>query len=130
MPDDGHRYELVDGAVVVTPAPSLAEDTKLQPDALVARLADLTDRNLPTAPLLAVEVLSPSTRLIDVNLKRARYEAVGCPSYWTFDPDEIVLMVWELSGQAYHRVAEVTSDEVFWAALPFDVEVVPGALVR
>jgi Uma2 family endonuclease len=100
MPDDGHRYELVEGALIVTPAPPrrhqrvlgevfallhascpadlevllapfdvrLADDTALQPDLLVARRADTTERNLPVAPRLAIEVLSPSTRLIDLNL--------------------------------------------------------------
>lgn len=52
----------------------------MQPDILVARRVDYTDRDLPTAPLLAVEVLSPSTRLIDLNLKKARYEIAGCAS--------------------------------------------------
>lgn len=81
MPDDGHRYELIDGALIVTPAPSplhqravlelayrlrqlcppdlevlispldvaLAKDTVMQPDVLVARRRDLTERDLPTA---------------------------------------------------------------------------------
>jgi hypothetical protein len=97
MPDDGHRYELIDGALIVTPAPAtqhqsvvlelavllrehcadnlkvliapfdvaLSEDTVIQPDVLVARRGDLTERDLPARPELAVEVLSPSTRRID-----------------------------------------------------------------
>jgi Uma2 family endonuclease len=36
-------------------------DTELQPDVLVARYGDLTAKNLPSAPVLAVEVRSPST---------------------------------------------------------------------
>jgi len=112
MPDDGHRYELIDGALIVTPAPSprhqivlaelndvlrracpadllvlfapldvaLDESSVLQPDLLVARRSALTERDLSSAPLLAVEVLSPSTRRIDLTLKRSRYEAARCPS--------------------------------------------------
>lgn len=49
----------------------LAEDTLLQPDVLVARTADL---NLPAAPELAVEVLSHSTRGVDLLLKRERLQ--------------------------------------------------------
>jgi hypothetical protein len=37
--------------------------------------------------VLAVEVLSPSGRLIDLNLKRAAYQRMGTPSYWVLDPD-------------------------------------------
>jgi Uma2 family endonuclease len=65
----------------------LADDTVVQPDVLVARRDDFTERDLPVAPVLAVEVLSSSTRRIDVSLKRARYEAAGCPSYLVVDPD-------------------------------------------
>src|SRR5262245_16770471 len=93
MPDDGRRYELIDGALIVTPAPVwmhqrvlknlvrlldescppdlevlfapfdvvLADDTVMQPDALVARRADFTRRGLEKQPpALAVEILSAS----------------------------------------------------------------------
>lgn len=39
-----------------------------RPFMLVARRSDLTERDLPVAPVLAVEVLSPSTRRIDLTL--------------------------------------------------------------
>lgn len=40
----------------------LADDTVVEPDLLVADRADFTRKNLPSAPLLAVEIASPSTR--------------------------------------------------------------------
>lgn len=161
VPDDGHRYEIVDGTLIVTPAPSwrhqrvvarllrtlmdgavdglealaapfdvrLADDTVLQPDVLVCRMADLTQRNLPVPPLLAVEVLSPSTRLIDLNLKRARYEAAGCPAYWVVDPDAPSITAWELRDGAYVEVAAVAGDDAFAADLPFPVALTPRNLV-
>lgn len=46
----------------------LAPDTVLVPDVVVARRSDLTAQNLPAAPVLAVEVLSPSTRRFDLLL--------------------------------------------------------------
>lgn len=161
MPDDGHRYELVDGALVVTPAPSprhqsvvvrltvlldsvcpddlkvlvapldvaLAGDTVLQPDVLVTRRADLTARDLPVAPLLAVEVLSPSTRLIDLNLKKARYEAAGAPSYWVVDPGVPSLTAWELRDGRYTQVAHVSDADTFEASSPYAVSLTPARLM-
>jgi Uma2 family endonuclease len=162
MPDDGHRYELVDGTLVVTPAPSrqhqravrnlvvvltqacpgafevlpapfdvaLSDDTVLQPDVLVARRTDFTDRGLPTAPLVAIEVLSASTRRIDLMLKRSRYEAAGCPSYWVIDPDEPSLTAWQLRGGEYVEVAHVVGDQEFEAVTPYPVTIIPARLVE
>jgi len=160
MPDDGHRYELVDGALVVTPAPSyrhqvavghlhlllsnacppdlkvllapfdvvLADDTVLEPDLLVAPRRAFTSRDLPSAPLLAVEVLSPSTARIDTTLKRSRLESAGCASYWVVDPDEPSVTVWELRNGAYVEVAHVRGNETCALTVPFDVVLAPAAL--
>lgn len=162
MPDDGHRYELLDGVLIVTPAPShphqrvvvrlivrlvascppdlevliapfdvvLALDTALQPDVLVARRADLTRRNLPAAPVLAVEVLSPTTRRIDLLLKRSRYESAGVASYWVIDPDVPSLTVFELRDGRYETVAEVHGDQRSETSSPFQVSLVPAELVE
>jgi Uma2 family endonuclease len=161
MPDDGHRYELIDGTLIVTPAPStrhqvvsgrlylqlsahcpdelrvlyapldvaLADDTVLQPDLLVARKADFTERDLPTAPLLAVEILSPSTRRVDLTLKRSRFAAAGCPSYWVVDPDEPSLVVWQLHGEEYVEVARAVGQEQVDVDAPYPIAIVPAKLV-
>jgi Uma2 family endonuclease len=100
----------------------------LQPDLLVVRPQDVG----PTAVsglVLAVEVLSPSTRSKDLLLKRALYEDGGVASYWVVDPDEPSLVAWELRGGRYVEVASVRGDEPFAAAAPFEVTVVPSALV-
>jgi Uma2 family endonuclease len=161
MPNDGHRYELIDGALLVTLAPSwrhqlavgkllyglmqhcppdlcvltapfdvaISDDTVMQPDILVARRDDFTERDLPKAPLLAVEVLSPSTRRIDTMLKFSRYEAAGCPSYWVFGPDTPTLIVWEMQDGAYAQVVKVSGDEVARLTSPYEVEVTPADLI-
>ena len=161
MPDDGHRYEIIDGTLIVTPAPSarhqvivtnlvvalktactpafqvlvapfdvaLATDTVVQPDVLVARRSDLTERDLPAAPALTIEVLSPSTRRVDLTLKRSRYEAAGSPSYWVVDPDGPSITVWELRDGTYVETAHARGAEILDVTLPFQVQITPARLL-
>lgn len=162
-PDDGNRYELIDGTLLVSPAPSILhqtvafelgvrlrtacprglrvvmapfavrpnERTELRPDVLVTRDDDLTMTNLPVAPLLAVEVLSPSSVITDFNNKKAAYQRMGVPSYWVIDPRTLTLTVFELdsTGFRYELVAEVVGDKAFEATQPFPVRVVPAELL-
>lgn len=138
----GRLYRLLDDScppvmeVLVAPFEVvLANDTVLEPDVLVARRRMLTDRGLPGAPELAVEVLSPSTRQIDMHVKLERLERAECPSFWLVDPcarpEEAGLVVWQLNEhKRYEQIAVVTGDEEFHATLPYPVTVVPAALVR
>lgn len=161
MPDDGHRYELLDGVLLVSPAPRmlhqravgrvfqalsaacppeceafvarldvvLAEDTVLEPDVLVGRRADFTDRDLPAPPLLVVEVLSPSTRRFDLLLKRSRFEAAGTPAYWVVDVDEPSVTAWALRDGVYVEAGHARGEQPLQLAEPFPVTVVPARLV-
>jgi Uma2 family endonuclease len=163
MPDDGHRYELIDGMLIVTPAPGWHHQqgsgalfvqlwnactpelrvlsapfgvrtsvlNELQPDILVARYADLTLKNLPVAPVLAVEVLSASTALNDLNNKKAAYERMGTASYWVLDPElPGRLIVFELDSRGrYAEVASVSGEEKFTTDRPFPITIVPARLL-
>lgn len=161
MPDDGHRYELIDGVLIVSPAPTpthqrasfrlglllhaalpprleilpapldvvLSDDTVLQPDLVVAQTLDFGDRGLSAAPLLAVEVLSPSSRGIDLLLKKDRLERAGCAHYWVVDPQEPSITGWALTDGAYRQVARAVDHEAFEVAEPFAVRVAPAELV-
>jgi Uma2 family endonuclease len=161
MPDDGNRYELIDGALIVTPAPSwrhqsavvnltvrlksicppdmrvfvapldviYADDTVVQPDVLVVRRSDLGKDTLEGYPVLVVEVLSPSTRHIDLAFKRARYEAAECPSYWVIDPLEPSIVCWELRDSRYVEVARATETQAITLGAPFPVTLAPAELI-
>jgi Uma2 family endonuclease len=163
FPDDGHRYELLDGAVLVTPSPSrlhqrmsggllvtlragcppglevltapldvpLAVDTTLEPDLLVVDRDDQHGhRQLPRAPLLVVEILSPTTRRFDLRDKKDRYERAGVPSYWVLDPTEPGrLQVWELRDGAYVQVSDVSGETPWTAEVPYPVTVRPSDLL-
>jgi Uma2 family endonuclease len=105
-------------------------DTELQPDVLVARYGDLTAKNLPAAPLLAVEVRSPSTALLDLNLKKAAYERFGVESYWIVDPDAPSVVAYEMTERGYIEVARADDDEVAELSKPFAVRISPAGLRR
>lgn len=161
MPDDGHRYELIDGVLIVSPAPrirhqdvvasmhlllhaacppdlkvlfapvdvALADDTVMQPDLLVARRTDFTERDLPVAPVLAIEVLSPSTRAFDLLLKKDRLQRAGCAHYWVVDPDVPAITTWRLVDGGYADTGMATGDETLSLTEPFAIDVRPTSLI-
>jgi Uma2 family endonuclease len=161
MPDDGHRRELIDGHLIVTPAPvplhqlctfrlgvllhaacphglvtltapvdwKLSDLTVVEPDVVVTSASDLSGAYLTQTPVLVVEVLSPSTRLIDLGSKRLLYARAGVEDYWIVDPAVPSLTALRLDGQDYSEVGNVAGDETHHAGTPFGVEVTPAELV-
>ena len=153
FPDDGNRYELLDGVLLVTPqaaavhqvvvsriqtklAISLQETglahvvgpgaverrprTQLQPDILVypARFAPTTDWRKITEHWLAVEVLSPSSRIYDRDFKRDAYLALGVQQVWLVDwPDESVEVC------TAKQKCRVVRDTIRWKISGTEVEV-------
>ena len=64
-----------------------------------------------TAPDWACEVLSPSTRRIDRNEKRAVYAREGVSHLWFVDPDARTLEAFELRGGRWVRLATLAGDD-------------------
>jgi len=96
---------------------------------VVVRRAPATSRFLEDIPILAVEILSPSTALRDLNTKFVRYERAGIASYWVVDPIELRLIVWELRAGRYVEVADIGPGGEWMASQPFEVMIRPGELL-
>jgi len=99
MPDDGHRYELLDGVLVASPSPARRHQRA------VLRLARLLDDSLPAD----LEVLIAP---FDVAL--------------AVDPDEPSVTAWALDDAGtYAEVGHAAGDEVLEAAVPIPFRVTP-----
>ena len=130
LPDDGNRYEVVHGELLVTPAPRLwhqklvwrlgaaletylraepvgevfaspadiswGRDVLVQPDVFVVppEEARLLRWGSIRTLLLAVEILSPSSRRADRFTKRRLYQERGVVTYWMIDGDQHFVEVW------------------------------------
>ena len=136
MPDDGRRYELIGGAIVMTPAPGVDHQRvsrrlqRLLEDAwpameifnapidldlpgeqrvepdLVAVERGRTGPRLQLPVGLVVEVVSPGSQTNDRVTKRAAYAEAGIPAYWIVDPARGVVTCLQLEGGEYRVVAE------------------------
>lgn len=102
----------------------------VEPDVIVARRADCTDRDLPVAPLLAVEVRSPSTGWLDQGRKRTLYEEYGVTSYWLADPSVPSITILELREGRYVEVATAIGDETISVEAPAHLSLNPAVLAR
>jgi Uma2 family endonuclease len=109
--------------VLASPFPvRLGRQTELRPDVLVARYVDLTRDELTAPPLLAVEVRSPGSGLLDLSVKRGVYARHRVPSFWVLDPDAPALTALELDEDGDYRVlADVVGGDSFAAVRPFPV---------
>jgi Uma2 family endonuclease len=100
----------------------LGRQTELRPDLCVARYVDLTRDELTAPPLLAVEVRSPGSGLLDLSVKRGVYARHRVPSFWVLDPEAPALTALELDEDGDYRVvADVVGGDAFAAVRPFPV---------
>lgn len=152
LPDDGNRYEVIEGEVLVTPAPGtrhqhfaanlfmavrqyvekhalgtvlwdvdllFVEGQFLRPDFLfvpASGRAGITNRGVETVPALVVEVLSPSSRSIDLVRKPRRYRESGVPEYWVADPADQI--IWRFAFGAGKTEGERIEGTLVWRPNP------------
>ncbi|MFI7640190.1 Uma2 family endonuclease [Nonomuraea sp. NPDC049400] len=164
FPDDGNRYELFNGSLVVSPAPSLlhqdvifflqtilhqaapshvkvystvnvrpSDEDLYIPDLVVVSRANVKSTKVMLAPsdvLLAVEVVSPSTKMHDRGTKAVAYAAAGIPLYWRIEPFEgPTLYVYELDGDSYKEPTAHKAGTIVSLSSPYSVSFDPADLV-
>jgi Uma2 family endonuclease len=92
----------------------LANHDVVQPDILFVSHehdAVITDPNIQGAPDLAIEVLSPSTRRKDEQVKRERYERTGVQEYWIVDPRRQTVRIFRRQAEGFGPAEELSKDD-------------------
>ncbi len=160
LPDDGNRYEVIDGVLFMAPAPLtihqrivrslffllwpfvrdgglgevfdapcdvvLSREDVFQLDILFVsadRIHIITERACEGPPDLVVEVLSPSTRQRDLELKRFRYAFFGVLEYWLVDPERRSILVLDLVDGEYMERGNYGVGDVL------DTTLIPGLVI-
>ena len=102
LPDDGNRYECIDGELLVTPSPRNIHQAVV--GELYLRLTPSVSAGRIHGPdlHLVIEVLSPSTASRDRGLKRRFYERIGVQEYWIVHPASRLVECWR-TGEAAPR---------------------------
>lgn len=88
----GNHIEANRGGCEVIPAPFAvnlnADDTTyVEPDiSVICDKNKLTDKECQGAPDFIIEIVSPSSRRMDYNIKNGKYSEAGVREYWIVDP--------------------------------------------
>ncbi|MEV7009427.1 Uma2 family endonuclease [Streptosporangium sp. NPDC051022] len=165
FPDDGNRYELFTGSLLVSPSPTplhqraIARLLRILEDAAPPEFEPLPEVNLRVGPhdffipdlvvvhteavaetelmftpddvLMAVEVVSPATRMRDRHMKRSAYAEAGIELYWRVElSGGPCLHVHELVGDDYKPVGKHEAGRVAGLLAPFEVSFDPAVLIR
>lgn len=108
----------------------LDELTRMQPDLVVAAPSSIESRGIVGAPLLAIEVLSTSSRIKDTSVKKDALEEARCAHYWVVDPDGPSILAWELVDKEYAEAGRAVGEQSLVLERPFAVTLIPQRLVE
>jgi Uma2 family endonuclease len=120
------------GRVLYAPLDVILSDTSIvQPDIVYldpARLGSLSRRGVEGPPTLAVEILSPTTTLIDRSTKHQLYARHGVPFFWLVDPEGRSVDAFVLGPQGYSLAVRAFGTEPVNPP-PFpDLNLIPASL--
>ncbi len=103
-----------DAIAFVSPIDVILNDAEIvQPDVVVARRSQVSGRGIEGAPLLLVEVVSPTRPSLDREIKARRYAANGVARFWLADPVARTVECFGLVDGRYVRLAAGSGDETF-----------------
>jgi Uma2 family endonuclease len=157
LPEDGNRYEIIDGVLYMSTAPSFFHQwiilqfvrrigtpaleqglaipifapigvlmpgcDPVQPDFLLvlsAHASIIHDRRIFGVPDAIVEILSPSNRSYDEEVKLTAYARAGLPEYVIVDPHARALRHYQLARQGQYGEPRVLgeTDDFHFICLP------------
>jgi Uma2 family endonuclease len=107
------------GRVFVAPMPVRLWPGKMrEPDVMWydERHLDRIQDQFAGPPDLAIEVLSPSSRSVDLGVRLQEYAEAGIPEYWVVELDAENVSVYTLSGADYELVVRYRNDEQIQSA--------------
>ena len=82
-----------------------------------------------SAPLLVIEVISPSTKNIDYRAKRTEYAARDIPEYWIVDPLEAKVSVL-INSDGWYDVTEFYGDELIISPTFPELQLTPNKILQ
>jgi Uma2 family endonuclease len=103
--------------------------TLRQPDLVVIGRDQFGRSPLTSPPVVVVEVLSPTTRAVDLRNKRAEYARAGARHYWVVDVGTPAVEAYVLGADGYELAARAEGTETAKLTEPFPVTVTPADLL-
>lgn len=132
----GHRHQRVVATLVarlfvyaeerggeVLPAPfdvAFSDMDVVEPDIVFVSASNvprIEERYLRSAPDLAVEVSSPSTRSLELTRKKDLYERYGVPEYWYVDLEADRVEIYRLEEGGYQNPVVLGRGEILGSPL-------------
>ncbi|MBC7965493.1 MAG: Uma2 family endonuclease, partial [Fuerstia sp.] len=109
------------GQVIDSPIDlQLSDFDVVQPDLVVVLAGNriITQTRIRGVPDLVIEILSPSNRKHDTELKKRLYEQFAVPEYWIVDPDECIVVRYRLDETGKFGQSIEFKDAIMFEGIP------------